>query len=585
LGIDIIKQPSKTTILKIVVFISIAVACFYQVSKLPSYPTGDGAEYVLVTEAFYKHKSPDIRAKDARSFKTSFIKHESWDKVIKPYVFDDFEKFLNTPGKEFAKPGDSNSGLYVAKNGKVYGYHFFTYSFINVPARYLMGILNKNPLSAFKLTNAFLILLTCFLILFYTPFNLLASCLIAFSFYYSSVFWYLGWIHPELFTVCLVTISLWFFFQNYYYVPLIIMSLAVTQNQPLVFVLAFMALLTILNKGFSLLNVIKIGFCCFIIGLPALFYYYNFETFSIINKAGFLDSQYQTFTRVFGFYFDLNQGVIIAIPVVLITYILIWFRKIQLALKNKQLPTKDFFLVFAIIAVGYTVSSMIVWNHGQSVINRYATWVSAIILIQCFFWIKEAMPKKQTIALSLIAISQVFTALYHEKISEDEMSCYKHKPIASWVLNNFPSLYNPDPHIFGIRTLHEFEVEEKTSPILYFNPDKELCKIMCHVNKMDDLQNFGISKDKIALLKKEKSAINNWVYINKGDIITSYSHEKIYTTGIYLQAKKVIIPKIESNAGWFNKVKENALTKGISLDSALMLDALYVLNLPEENGN
>ncbi len=581
----ILKQFSKDNILKIIVLIAIIFHCSYKVSELPSFPTGDGAEYVLVTEAFYKHKTPDLRAKDAHSFKTSFLKQATWDKVFKPYVFDDYEKFLLTPGKEFAKPGDSYSGLYVAKNGKVYGYHFFTYSFINVPARYLMGLLHNNPLSAFKLTNAFLIILTCFLILFYSPFNALASCLISFSFYFSSAFWYLGWIHPELFTVCLVTISLWFFFQKHYYVPLIIMSVAVTQNQPLVFALLFMAIITLIHKGFSISNFIKAGCCCFIVCIPSLFYYYNFETASIINKAGFLDSQFQTFTRIFGFYFDLNQGIIIAIPLVLILYILIWLRKIQVAVKNKRLPTNDFFLAFSLLAIAYTVSSMIVWNHGQSVINRYATWVSAIILVQLFFWIKDIQPKKQIIILSLVAISQVFTALYHEKISEDEMSCYKHKPIASWVLNNFPSLYNPDPHIFGIRTLHEFEVEEKTSPILYFNPDKELCKIMCHLNKIDDLQNFGMSKDKIASLKKEKSVINNWIYINKGDIITSYSHEKIYAIGVYLQAKKVIIPKIEANTGWFNKVKENASTKGISLDSALMLDALYVLNLPEENGN
>lgn len=574
---------NKGIIFKSIVFVVISIICINRAYHLRPSPTGDGAEYVLVTEAFYKHKSPDIRAKDCWSFKKSFTKVLPWDSVYKPYVFDAFEGFIEAPNKKFAEPGDSYAGLYVAKNGKIYGYHFFTYSLLNVPARYFLGLLNKNPLSAFKTTNAVMVILTCFIILFLTPFSSLLSSLVAISFYFSSVYWYLDWTHSELFTACFVTISLWLFFQKKFYIALFLMTISTTQNQPLILLLLFMAITTLFYTGLNYKTIIKVGACCVLSILPPLFYYYHFETFSIIKKSGFLDTQYQTPTRIFGFYFDLNQGIILAIPIALLCYITLWIRSIYQTIRQKKTLTFQLFLPLVLIAITYTVSTMGNWNHGQSVINRYATWMSAIILIHTFLFISELKSFMKTVLISLITISQIFTALYHDSFNNNEVSWYQHKPIAKWMLNNYPSLYNPDPAIFGIRTTHDFMILPRISPIIFFGNKKEICKIMCHTDKMEELLVFGISKKQILSFKKEKKIINGWVYINKGEFTTDLPNEKIYSLATYLKAKKIVIPKIKENQPWYNHVKDNAKAMKITEDSSLVIDALYVLGLEEND--
>lgn len=572
-------------ILKAAVFLLLSCHCIYKTHESISFPTGDAGEYVLITEAFYRHQSPDIRDKDVHLFRSEFTKKNTWDKVYKPYVFDDFEKFLSVPNKEFAKPGDSFGGLYVAKNGKVYGYHFFTYSLINVPARWLMDILEQNPLSGFKITNSFLIILTCSLLLFFTPFRTISTCLIVLSFYFSSVFWYLWWIHPEVFTICFVTMSSWLFFQNRYYLSIILMAIAVTQNQPLIFILIVFAFQTMRNNGLTISVIGKVLLCCSVVLIPPFFYYYHFDTFSIINKAGYLDSQFRTLNRILGFYFDPDQGMILAIPLALIFYVIVLFRKIYYSIKRKEIPFLDTYFFLAIILIAYTVSGMVVWNHSQSVLNRYATWTSALVLIHFFFLLKESSKKTVFIFLLFTGIAQVSTAFYHEKISNSEVSCFEHKPITKWLLNNYPEFYSPDPMIFGIRTQHDFKVDAETSPILYYNKKHSVAKIMCFADSLNVLRSLGISPEEINEIKDRKSPVGGWIYINRKDLDPALSPSDLYNSARYITAKKLIIPNIRLNAEQYSLAKERSTQTGLPVDSILVEEAYELLNLREQNDN
>jgi hypothetical protein len=577
LNITFLKNPTVQLNFKILVFIFIAFICLKKTQRTPSYPTGDAVEYVLETEAFYRHSSPDIKFTDSRSFKASFLKNNSWDKSYKPWLFDAFTNFLRTPQKAFGKEGDTFGGLYVAKNGKVYGYHFFTYPLLNVPARAAMKLFKQNPLSAFKTTNAFLVLLTCFIILFVSPFDAFTSAFISLSFYFSSSFWYLGWIHPEVFVVCFVTLSLWLYFQNYFCISLILMAIATTQYQPLLFILLVLIVCNLKGKKLSL-KTISIPFCCIILAaLPALFYYYHFNTFSIINKAGYLDSQYRTFNRIFGFCFDINQGIILALPLVLILYIVLFFNSVAEGIKTRSLSL-NILIQLAILSISYVVSAMIIWNHGQSVINRYATWTSAIILVHFFFLIEHLKYKMRFILIFIVLVSQIGTALYHEKISLSELNCYEHKPLARWVLNNYPSVYNPDPTIFAIRTNRDFlNLTPEVSPISYFDQDKNLCKILCHKSKLYELTAYGITNDELKKLGKEKYSQFGWIYVNRNDIPFVLNKELTWKTALYFKAKKLIAPRIYNDSLWLARVKNKAELGNISLDSAIINEALSLI--------
>ena len=126
------------------------------------YATGDGIEYVLTTEAWYNHRSPDIRYSDFCSFKADFVAHQTWQSNYKKAAFDEVGAFLKdntSQRKEFG-------GFYRNNKGNVYGYHFVFYSLVNVPSRVLTAMMNIHPIKVFLYTNLFLCALLLALILF-----------------------------------------------------------------------------------------------------------------------------------------------------------------------------------------------------------------------------------------------------------------------------------------------------------------------------------------------------------------------------------------------------------------------------------
>lgn len=566
--------------LKLIILSFITFLGLYKTNSLASYPTGDGPEYVLTTEALYRHGSPDIRGKDSRLFKKAFTKRSSWENSYKSAFFDEFEGFLMKPNKKFR---ENFGGIYVAKNNKTYGYHFFSYSLLNVPARYCIGLLNKNPLACFKYTNIFLILLCCAIILFISPFNLLTSSLIAFSFFYSSVFWYIGWTHPEVFTACLLAIGLWLFFQNYNYIPLTLISIATTQNQPLLFLSILIAGIILYREKISVKTLIKLGLSTFVIAIPSIYYYYHFGTFNLIKDEGFLDTKYQTFTRIFGFFFDINQGMVLAIPLVLFLYLFFILSLSYKSIVNKKINAVDFSFPILLLALTSILVTMGNWNHGQAVINRYASWASVIVFIHFFFLIKDFSNIKKLVVCILVFITQISTTLYHETLNKFDWTWNQHKPIAEWVLKNYPSWYNPDPTIFGIRTTNGYNINPETSPIIFLGDNNEICKIMCLKDKLGELVYYGVPNESIGDFEKNKKILNDWVYIDKSDYKSNKSSEEVFQLINYKIAKTTVVPKIKAHLVWYEQVKEKAKSWNVSVDSALVIDALYILKINREN--
>ena len=107
--------------------------------KHEPYPTGDGIEYILTTEAFKNHGTSDIRITDYESFKRDFLKHQNWQANYKAAAFDEVEGFLRN------KNSKSFGGFYRNNKGAVYGYHFVFYALVNVPARGLCALSAPTP--------------------------------------------------------------------------------------------------------------------------------------------------------------------------------------------------------------------------------------------------------------------------------------------------------------------------------------------------------------------------------------------------------------------------------------------------------
>lgn len=568
----------KPVIFKLLVLVSISILYLGRSLndfKIP-YVMGDGFEYVLTTEAILNHGTPDIRLSDLNSFKENYIAtHKNWEEFSKK---DYINELISLYGKSNFEYKSSFGEYFVNSNKKVYSQHFFTYSLINVP--FYAMFKSISPLRAFYITNSIMVILVCFFLLFFTPFTTFNSILAALSFCFSSAYWYLAWQHTEIFTMCLVAISFIFYFRNNFLVPVFLIAIATSQNQPLMPLLAFFAITAIIKLKISLKTFIKVGAICFIAIIPPIFYYLNFETTNLIKDAGFLDTKYITSNRIFGFYFDFNQGMILTIPLILLCFIVFVIDDLKKFLFRKAPFNPILFIPIVLIVINLITSTMGNWNHGMAIINRYATWTSIIVMLCTFYLANRKKLIISTVLFNYFFMTQAITTLYHQQFNEFDWSQAKHRPLAKWVLRNHEHLYNPDPVIFSARSQPFTEFKEENSPIIYFH-DILVKKVLVHQNRVDDLENFGISKADIAKIKESTSFNYGWGYIDMDYFNTTLSNEQIHNL-IAQRAIAVIGNRIRSNPDWLKQVERNAISQKITLEQSIYNDANYVYHENEK---
>lgn len=570
-------SEQKEVIVKIIVLL--LISWLYLGRSFHSFKTpvvlGDGFEYILTTEALVNHASPNITLEDHLSFKSKYEKAHKWSDFYQKDFFDkQIEKIKNSKG-EFK---ESVNGIYCTKTKKWFSFHFSFYSLINVPM-YVIGA-HYGPIRPFYFTNALLIILTCFAFLFYTPFKWYNSIIASLIFAFSAAYWYLSWQHTEVLTMCLVSLSLINYFNEKYYIALLFTALACLQNQPLLLLFGFLAFDYLLKSGFKRPIFIKIGFLSLIALSPPIFYYINFDTTNLIKDAGYLSTNYITVNRVAGFYFDLNQGMILTIPLILITYILLCLNNVFIVMKDKSRFEFSMLLVLVLLGISISVSTMGNWNHGMAIINRYASWLSVIVIVHTFYLINSFNELFKTVFLNYFFASQVFTTLYHEQFNEYGWSSLKMMPLSKWCLNNYPNLYNPDPYIFAGRVTPNIPLMDVNSPYVYFKGN-EIKKIMVHKNKLDDLLNFGMDKNAIIYIERNAKFNFGWGYIPM-DQIKQIKDPMVVKSFIREKKIQAAYGKILNSSDWTAQIKQKAKDWGKTFDEVLRLDAEYIVNLDEQ---
>lgn len=556
------------------------IGCIYVYRSLndfnPGYVCGDGFEYIFMTEAIHNHSTPEITLKDVNSFKDKLIKYEDYNNFFKKAYVEEMIAFFNTTKAEFK---ETKSGLYATKDKKWYSYHFWFYSYLNIPAYNLFSELG--PLKTFYITNSIFVILTILVILFFTPFSFYNQLLAALCFSFSSCYWYLGWQHVEVLSACLVTIGLIFFFNARFYLAAFILALACLQTQPLMLLLAFVGAVTIFKKGFNFKNIVITGLICSIGFIPQVFYYVHFGTTNLVKDAGFLDTAFITVNRVSGFFTDLNQGVILAIPLILVLYLPLLALQIRSILRKEEPFDFAILIPFVSIGIAMGVSTMWNWNHGMAIINRYAAWACSIIMVHVFYLVHRLNHERSIVIFNYFFMTQLFSILYHQKYNDHDWNQNHHRQIAKWVFKNCPGLYNPDPFIFGARTLpYSYYLSEANSPYIFFD-EKRPCKIMVHRNQVDKLSEFGVSLKQIQKIKEKISYNYDWGYIDVKDFKTTLSDEQIF--GIIREKKiRTAYVKILSAPDWVDQINKKAQGWGKTVDEVMRADAEYVVELDEK---
>lgn len=546
----------------------------YEFEKEP-YIEGDGFEYAVMTESFYNHFSPDLQTQDLVSFKYNIYKSYKTNEFPKGEYIDGLCWNLNQATHAFKQ--DIN-GFFYSKQKKFYCYHYYTYSLFCVPAR-IIGEWTGSPiLHTFYKTNALLVIITCLILLFSFSKNLYISIFSALCFCFGSCYWYLGWEHTEIFSTSLVVWGLVFFLNKKRLLGLFFIALATSQTQTLMLFLALLAFWAVFDKKFNIKYMFYTFLVCFVAFTPIIFYYYHFDTTNLIKDMGFLDNKYITGTRLFGFYFDLNQGMVLAMPLILITYIVLYVRSLI-----SNIKTLKFHLLFPVICICMTLvaSSMGNWNPGQSIVHRYTTWIGAIIFVHTFYLLDEYNNSdKKLFLLSSFLWTQIIACFYFQTFNKFDWEQENHKDIATWVLDNYPEFYNPDPIIFSVRTDRVYAFGNVTEPIFYFDKERRIKKVMFNKDHLDKLKKYCGKNCDVSKFSTYKDDYG-WAYMHTKDIKTLKGDYDIY---LMVRSEKVarVRNKLLNTHSWFEAIKKKAVSWNMTVDAVLDLDAEYLVKEEEK---
>jgi hypothetical protein len=466
---------------------------------------GDGFEYTFMTESFYNHFSPELTRQDLNTFKENLVnagRYIDWNAQVVNTLMNHLsdKKFLS-----------SSYGYFTDLSGVKYSYHFFFYSILNLPMRFILDIFHGNLEYMFPLTNLIILAFTCFYLLFKSNLPPVKLIFIALFFTFSSVFWFLPFSGPEVFANCMCILSLVLFYEKKYYLSVLLASIASTHYPPIILIAIFVSIKSLLDNKFTFKNISLL----FLSGLPSLiptlFYYYHFKIPNLILHSGYISKNLFSFTRLFGIFFDLNQGMVLAIPVLIFIFFIIYFKTL---LKGRKFWNYDLLLLPVVLGMISFFINMFYWNNGYSIL-RYATWCCVPLIIFTIMnsdfsikWIRSVF----VIAL-LIHILNIYNVFNSYKLGGLQVKGWQgsiHTNLAEWVIENYPNLYNPDPDIFGQRTLWGKIPSPSDSPICYYNKAGKLCKAMVHKTKINELNPDIFNKNKI----EDLNFINDWAYIN-----------------------------------------------------------------------
>lgn len=458
---------------------------------------GDYPEYLITTEAISNHFSPDIRAEDAQRVSDNLYPNTRH----KTYL--GLKHYIETNNKQ--EPGYF-LGIIKTKRGSYFAMHFWFYSLINIPAKVLLESLNSNPYLCFRATNILLILLLFLYILFYSKIDEKIKIPLSIIFFFAGIQYYVAWIHPEVYTAVLTLFSFIALYDKRFKLSIILVCLASFQNPPLVFIIVFAISYNWYLYGFNLKRLFYLSLIGSICLIPFIFNYYHFGALSSVESA--VKYEYISLARLHSTFFDVNQGVIVSIPILLLLFI--YFTIKNLISKNRSFFDFTFLIV---ILISIPTLAQTNWNMGHNFISRYVLWISVpIIFYTCMQLMKI---KRGVLYLWILLLIQIpYVSIYHSK----QKSYLANKPLAKFLLIHHPSLYNPDPEIFGERTLHHERVLARESPVVYLDNKSRATKIMVHKSRLSELDLEQITpnynSEYIQKQLNNLTFVRDWAYIN-----------------------------------------------------------------------
>lgn len=539
------------------------------------FPYGDSLEYILMTESFYNHFSPDLRQVDIQSYVDYLEGHQ-----IKIKKYGEYSHLLENIEQNI----EGRSGFYRTEDGNYISYHFWLYSLANLPARALLGALDADIRATFLLTNLFLLFLGALLISRLKEIKFGHRVVLSFLLLLSPSVWYVDWAHAEVWGGALTFLGVVFYYVKRRFSSLLFFSLAAVHYPPL-FIPALIVFIDILyHRGFKFKVLLKLFFSSFWIILPPVFYLYHFGEPSLIASSSLLSMEVVDLRRLYGFFFNLDQGMILAIPLLLLIMIAFFIRDLI-----RQQFNRMYLMLLSIFLMSLFFMQMTNWSHGHAVVNRYVVWTASIVMV--VFYTRLAALKNvwfYTIC-TVVIITQVFAVFWQQNFTTVDWHAGRFNKLSKFVMNSYPSLYNPDPLVFITRN-SPHELSTTDSVRVYTNDEDIIVKMLVENGSISQLEKRGVAKEKVDSLDKTLNYYHGYAYINKRELdAIGYDQDRdsyieVIESKKEESIKEDIREKILNSREWYRSIQQQAEEWGVPLDTALQknIDYTYQLGVEEQ---
>ncbi|MAC96306.1 MAG: hypothetical protein CMC96_12500 [Flavobacteriales bacterium] len=508
-------NTDRVTTIIMLVLISWMSIWFLRFSK--NFPNGDGYEYVMTAEAVYNHGTPDIKKSDAKGY-VKYLERMNEEVYLK-WIYINLIKYIDYIEREeitFEKERiNGTTGFILANNGKMYAQHFWFYPALTIPARALLELFDADIAKSFLMTHLCLLYIVVWLILTNKKLNYPKRVVLATLMCFSPAIWYIQWPHPDFLAGIFTFLAIIYFFTERKVLAILILSIISFHFPPLAFVALFM-IFNVLYEQWGSWNIklfLKLFTASIWVFVPVIFNLMVFEVPSIISHMGYLSWDFVTFHRFWGFFFDLNQGAILGIPLFIILFIPFMVYDL---IKKQHLII--YYLSSSIIIMALFFMQMTNWNHGCEVVNRYAVWVS--MMLMALFIIRIFEIKRKTLLSSTVVLlvsTQIFAISSQANFKKIRWTAQIMTPISKYVLTHYPEVYNPDPKIFFERT--KYETNSRTDSVLVFaDTDSVITKFMVDTSAYEQLIQRGMEAVAVKDFMQEARLYHNrWFYVNKSD--------------------------------------------------------------------
>lgn len=435
---------------------------------------GDDQEYLTMTASFVRHGSPEFRAGDEKDMLAALP--QSWQRSLA-------KKFTPPPA-----PG----AYYPSRTGEYYAFHFFTYSAAVAPVRALLES-RADAFRAHQYFNLFaLSVALASLLMLLRPRATAAQprvfwTLLALA-YFTPVLWFTTYANTETFVYSLGLIAVACRLSDRPVLALFFTSLAATQYQPLALLALFLCAEWLWTERHTLrqqrLRAVGALASTALLFVPSAFYTLHFGVPNLIAREGLASVRYMSVRKFVGLIIDLNGGLLVYAPGVLLMSVVATVWAIGRARQ------RNFWGLGLLIAVVLTMAASTVqrnWNHPTFGISRYALYALAPALMFIGSELRERTIEWRKLA-ALCAVALVLQLAVHR---ENGWFAYRgpdaahHTRIAKYVLERWPWLYAPHSEIFCERTTDRCWPDPETGetaaeflPIAYIDASWRVHKVL-----------------------------------------------------------------------------------------------------------